>query len=189
MNERTRAWIDLLERIFQKRWILELVVSLAVFAFVLALFVSTFWIQSGLQLPSYGMIHTLGVKAYWDVGLTNETAKLEWGTVYAEGSANVIIYLQSTSNVRTKLVQRTDNWTFLDSNDTEVSPPANSTPYMKLEWSYNNEPILPGQVLRVTLILEMIENPSGVQTGFRTYLLSNMITRFRFETYIDSEPV
>jgi len=189
MNKRTRAWVDLLERIFQKRWILELIVSLTVFAFVLAVLLSAFWIQTDLHLPSFGTIHTLGVKAYWDEGLTNETTTLDWGTVYAWSTSNVTIYLQSTSDVRTKLVQRTDNWTFLDSNDTEVFPPAESTPYMELEWSYNNEPILPAQVLRVTLILKTIENPNGTQIGFRKYLTDNMITRFKFETYIDSEPV
>jgi hypothetical protein len=134
-----------------------------------------------ISLPSLGNIRTLGVKAYWDPKLKNETTEITWNTVRPGTSYNVTLYLQSISNIKTRLQLQTANWTFRNSNATIVSGPANSTNYMNLKWNYNNTTVNPGQTLKVTLTLS-VEN----SIDFILFLINNNVKQFSFDIIIST---
>ena len=161
-----------------KKTILVIVITVALTLLVSA-FVSVLLDgNSGIQLPSTGNIHTLGVKVFWDPGLQNQTTQIPWGTVYAGSSYNVTLYFHSTSNVPTFLEKITTDWVFMDSSDTNVVGPTNTTPYMNLDWNYDNRTLDVYQTIQVTLTLTT-EN-----SDFREFLISNRITRFSMDVTI-----
>jgi hypothetical protein len=132
-----------------------------------------------VYIPSFATIKTLGVKAYWDPNLKNETTELPWSTVYVGTSNNVTLYLQSVSNVMTRLELQTTNWTFRNSKSTVVLGPVNSTDYLNLTWSYDNTTIDPGQVAQVTLTLS-----TDKSDNFVWFLVSNDVKEFNFDIVI-----
>jgi hypothetical protein len=137
--------------------------------------------NSIMTLPSVGYIHTVGVKAYWNPTLQNQTVQVNWGTVYLGSSYNVTIYLQSTSNVPATLGLSTNNWTYLNTNNTVVSGPSNSTPYMNLAWNYQNQTLNPSQTIQTTLTLTTDNSAS-----FITFLINNNITQFSMDITIQA---
>jgi len=112
------------------------------------------------NFPSIGTIHTIGVKAYNDPYLQNQTTQVQWGTTYPGSTTNVTLYLKSTSNTKTTLHLQTGNWTFLNSTNAIVSGPDNTTPYLSLTWNYNGTTVNPGQAIPVTLTLSVTESPT-----------------------------
>jgi hypothetical protein len=137
-----------------------------------------------LHIPSLATIKTLGVKAYWDPNLKNQTTEIPWPTVYPGTSNNVTLYLQSVSNVKTRLELQTANWTFQSSNGTIVSGPANSTNYMNLTWNYNNKTVDPGQTIEVTLTLSIGNSPDFIR-----FLINNNVEEFSFEIIISTSEI
>jgi hypothetical protein len=137
--------------------------------------------NSIISLPSVGYIHTVGVKAYWDPTLQNQTAQINWGTVYAGSSYNVTLYLQSTSNVPTTLSLTSTNWTYINANNTVAAGPSDSTPYMNLTSNYQDQTLNPGQTFQTTLTLTTDNSP-----GFLTYLINNSITQFSMDITIQA---
>jgi hypothetical protein len=132
--------------------------------------------NSPLRLPSVGYIHTVGVKAYWDTTLQNETRQINWGTVYPGSTNNVSFYLQSASNVPTTLQMTVANWTYKDANDTIIWGPADNTPYMNLTWNCENETLASNQIITATLTLTI-----GSSQEFLTYLINSSITQFSMD--------
>jgi hypothetical protein len=137
--------------------------------------------NSIIGLPSVGYIHTVGVKAYWDPTLQNQTAQINWGTVYTGSAYNVTLYLQSTSNVPTTLGLAITNWTYINTNNTVAAGPSDSTPYMNLTWNYNNQTLNPGQTFQTTLTLT-----TDNSAGFVTFLISNGVTQFSMDITIQA---
>ena len=137
--------------------------------------------HGGISLPSVGYIHTVGVQAYWDPALQNQTTIIDWGTVYPGASYNVTLYLQSTSNVQTTLTLTTANWTYTNTNNTIVSGPSESTPYINLTWDYNNETLEPNTTIQTTLTLT-IDNSQN----FITFLINNSIKQFAMDITIQA---
>jgi hypothetical protein len=85
------------------------------------------------------------------------------------------------SNIKIRLQLQTANWTFLSSNGTIVSGPANSTNYMSLTWNYNNETVNPGQTVQVTLTLS-----TGNSPNFIGFLIDNKVNEFSFDITIST---
>jgi hypothetical protein len=137
--------------------------------------------HGSISLPSVGYIHTVGVKAYWDPTLQNQTTTIDWGIVYTGSSYNATLYLQSTSNVETTLSLTTANWTYTNTNNTIVSGPADSTPYINLTWNYNNETLEPNQTIQTTLTLTTDNSPA-----FITFLINNSIKQFAMDITIQA---
>jgi hypothetical protein len=134
-----------------------------------------------LNLPSVGMVYTIGVKAYYDPGLKNITTQIQWGKTYPGSSINKTLYIKSISNVQTQLHLQTANWTLLNSTNAIVSGPSPTTPYLNLTWNYDNKTIIPGKVIHVTLTLSVADSQTFVQ-----FLVDNKVTSFRFDIVIDA---
>jgi hypothetical protein len=137
--------------------------------------------RNNISLPSIGYIHTIGVKAYWDPTLQNQTAQINWGTVYTGSSYNVTLYLQGTSNVRTTLSLSTTNWTYTNANNTVVAGPSDSTPYLNLTWNYQNQTLNPNQTFQATLTLT-----TDNSANFLTFLINNNVTQFTMDITIQA---
>ena len=137
--------------------------------------------SSSITLPSIGNIHTVGVKAYWNANLTNQTTGINWGTVYTGESYNVTLYLQSTSNVPTVLEMTTANWTFITTNGTIASGPAATTPYLNLTWNYDNSTLNPNQSLQTTLTLT-----TESSSAFISFLIDNNIKQVTMDVTIQA---
>ena len=137
--------------------------------------------RGSISLPSIGYVHTVGVKAYWDQALENQTTAIDWGTVYTGASYNETLYLQSTSNVETTLSLTTSNWTFTNTNGTIVSGPSDSTPYINLTWDYNNQPLESNTTIQTTLTLT-----TDNSQDFITFLINNSIKQFAMDITIQA---
>jgi len=134
-----------------------------------------------ITLPSIGNIRTIGVKAYWDPTLQNQTTSIQWGTVYTGQSYNVTLYLQSISNVPTVLEMATTNWTFINTNNTIAAGPAKSTPYLNLTWNYDNSTLNPNETIQITLTLTTDNSAS-----FITFLINNNIKQVTMDITIQA---
>lgn len=141
-----------------------------------AVFLSSFYT---LRVPNVGTIHTIGVQVFWDASLENKAKEIQWGTIYPGSSTNVTLYVQSISNVESVLKLQTANWVFLNSTDNVVSGPNGSTPYMALNWDYNNAPITPREAVRVTLTLFTKHS-----LEFIKFLIDNDVKNFGFDIII-----
>jgi flagellar basal body-associated protein FliL len=139
-------------------------------------------VHSNFYFPSVGNIRTIGVKAYWDQEHANETTEIQWGTLYPGSTNNATLYLRSTSNYEATLKLQTGNWAFQNSNNTTVSGPNNTTSYMNLTWNYNDAPITPGEIVPVTLTLQVNDSSSFIE-----FLIQNNVNRFSFDINIQAQ--
>ena len=165
----------------QKRTI-RLIVGIAAIALSLCLIIPALLdTTSHSNFLSIGTIRTIGVKAFYDSNLQNETTNIQWGTTYSGSSDDVTLYLKSTSNTETTLHLQAANWTFLNSRNDIVSGPNQTTPYLNLTWNYNNTTIDPGQAIPITLTLSVTDSPI-----FTQFLLNNNVTNFSFDIAISA---
>jgi len=160
-----------------------LLMAIAILAALLLSALISTWLYKNVDLyiPSFATIKTLGVKSYWDPDLKNETNEIPWSTVYPGTSNNITLYLQSVSNIKTKLELQTANWTFRNSNGTIVLGPVKSTNYMSLTWNYNNATIDPGQAIQVTLDLS-----TDKSDDFIWFLINENVKEFSFDIRIST---
>jgi hypothetical protein len=133
------------------------------------------------NLSSWGTIHIIGAKVYYDSALTNATAQIQWGKTYPGSLNNVTLYIESVSNVQTQLRLQTANWTFLNSTNAIVSGPSSATPYLNLTWNYDNTTLNPSQAIPVTLTLSVSDSQTFIQ-----FLLDNKVTSFGFDIMINA---
>jgi hypothetical protein len=181
-HRRLHSASDFLRR--SKKAIL-LIVIVAAATLIISGAVSTILDDHGsISLPSIGYIHTVGVKAYWDPTLQNQTVQINWGTLYTGASYNVTLYLQSSSNVPATLSLTTANWTYINTNDTVVSGPSDTTPFMNLTWNYNNQTLTPDQTIQTTLTLT-----TDNSANFITFLINNSITQFSMDITIQANEI
>lgn len=132
-----------------------------------------------LRVPSLGTIKTLGVEAYWDSDLKNQTERIDWGTIWPGMSKNITLHVRSKSNIETALELRAANWTFRDSNDSIVTGPSISSPYMNLTWNYDETIVGPSEVIRVTLTLSV-----DISSDFIEFLVTNDVEKFSVDIII-----
>jgi hypothetical protein len=133
-----------------------------------------------ITLPSIGNIHTIGVKAYWDPNLQNQTTSIPWGTVYTGQSYNVTLYLWSISNVPTVFNMTTTNWAFTNTSGTFVwKQPANSTPPLQITWNIDNRTLSPNETIQTTFTLTV-----GYSSDFITFLVKNNIKQVTMDIII-----
>lgn len=137
--------------------------------------------HNSISLPSVAYIHTLGVKAYWDPDLQNLSTEINWGILYPGSSNSVTLYLQSISNVPTRLRLTTANWTYIDNDNVVVAGPSNSTSYMSLTWDYQGQVLNPNQTLQATLTLTAETSP-----GLNVLLMDSNVTQFAFDISIQT---
>jgi hypothetical protein len=139
-------------------------------------------VTTRLNFPSIGTIRTIGVKAYNNANMQNETTQIQWGKVYTGSSTNVTLYLKSTSNIKTVLYLQTANWTLFNSTEATISGPNSTTPYLNLTWNYNNTAINPGQTIPVTLTLSVANSLT-----FTQFLVTKEVRYFSFDIIITAE--
>jgi len=162
-----------------KRIILYVAVTVVLtLAFVLA---TQWWLdpKGVARFPSFGTLKTVNVKAYWDESHVNETREISWGTVYPGSTCNTTFYLQSISNIETKLELITGNWTFRNSHGTPVLGPVNATSYMNLTWNYDNTNVDPRETLPVKLTLVASDSQE-----FTLFLINDDVREFSVDITI-----
>jgi hypothetical protein len=142
----------------------------------------------GGYLPSVGFLKTSGVRVYWDVAHQNETSEISWGTIYPGSSKNVTIYVQSVSNVETVFTLDAVNWTFLNSDNTTVWGPSNSTDFlhknndfMNLNWTYDYAPVNPGETIPTNLTLSVRGSDDFIQ-----FLVDKRVKEFSLIIFINA---
>lgn len=151
---------------FRRSWkTILLIITVVVATLVVSSFISKIMDgNSGASFPSVGNVHTIGVKAYWDPSLQNETKNVTWGTVYPGGWYNVTLYVQSTSNVPV-ILKMQYNWALQNSSNATVYEPNSTTfDYMNLNWTYNNQTLDRQQTIQVTLILSVKDSADFIKT-------------------------
>ncbi len=177
MKQSHRSFIELAKQ--SKKTILLIAISVLATLLLSSLISTLLYKNDDLYIPSFSTIKTLGVKAYWDADLKNETTGLPWSTVYPGTSNNFTLYLQSESNIQTRLELHTANWIFRNSSNIIVLGPVNSTNYINLTWNYDESTINPGQTVQVTLTLS-----TDKSDDFIWFLVNNNVKEFSFDIYI-----
>jgi len=186
MREKMKARFDSFVRFLRSsKRTTVLVVFIVVTTLIITSLISL-WLDkvTNLDLPSVGTIRTLGVEAYWDQDLTDkidQEEKIDWGTIWLASSQNISIYLRSISNFETTLHLTMANLTFYNSNQTSLYPPIDISNHMNLDWTYSKTKVRPGEILRVTLILE-----TRISDSFILYLIDNDARRFSFDIIIST---
>ena len=107
-----------------------------------------------------GSIRTVNVGAYWDSACTNATTTIDWGTLSPGNVANVSFYLRNEGNTPMRLSLTTQNWS-----------PASASSYMSVSWNREGQTLAGGNVILVTLTLNVSSSISSV-------------TSFSFDTVI-----
>jgi len=164
-----------------KRKILLITITVVITLIVSSMI--SIWLSevTNLKVPSIGTIKTLGVEAYWDPDLKNESKTFDWGTIYLGTARNITLYLRSISNIETTLLLNTANWTFQNSTNKIVAGPSDSFPYMNLTWNYNETIVRPGETVQVTLTLSA--DPSS---DFIEFLIANDVREFGLDIIIST---
>lgn len=119
-------------------------------------------------IPSIGTIKTIGVEAYWDSDCTNMTKLIDWGTVWPGLLKNITVYIKNVSNIETTL-----NFSVVDFSPTAFSQ------YLNVYWNYNGKILDSGEVIQVTIFLDISANSS-----LRYYLANSEVTDFSVDLYI-----
>lgn len=121
-----------------------------------------------LEIPSIGIIKTIGVEAYWDENLENKTEEINWDIIWVGSSKNVTLFLRSVSTVETLLKLNTTNWN-----------PTNISNNMGLSWNYDEIPIDQGEIIQVTITLSTTYSEPFVE-----YIMSTNMKEFSFDIII-----
>jgi hypothetical protein len=176
-----REWIEPVANAIFGRWKRLVLIIIVVITLIAVIAPIASWLieTSPARFPSAGYIRTTGVMVYDDPNVKNATKEILWGTIYLGSKINVTKYVRSISNVDTTINMTTGNWTFTNSHNTNISEPANRQSYMNLTWDYDNTIVGPGQVIQVTLILTVEDNPT-----FIDYLIQNDVRAFSFDINI-----
>jgi hypothetical protein len=136
----------------------------------IAIYLSTF---HNYTIPSLGTVKTIGVEAYWDRTLKNETFEIDWGPIWVGNSTYRILHIRSVSNYDVILNLNITNWIPKDISD-----------YITVSWNYTGKQLVPGEIVPVKLT---VSSPNT--SSFISYLIDNSVTRFEFEIHIiASEP-
>jgi hypothetical protein len=165
-----KRFLDLIKFLRSSKKIVLLIIIVAALTLLSSALISI-WLSTfdDIRVPSVGTMITVGVGAYWDENCENKTEAIDWGVVWPGSSKNVTLYLQSQSNVATRLSVNATNW-----------EPIGIMEYMNLTWDYNNSLVQPLQVIKVTLTLWFSSSSS-----FTNYLISNNVKEFSFDITVN----
>jgi len=142
---------------------------------LLSMFLSNF---DDLYVPSLGTIRVRYVEVYGgNLTFNNGNITLDWGTIYPGMSINRSFYVQSKSNIKTKLIIKYGNWTFLNSQNQPVT--GNLSAYMNLTSPQNGTIMNPNEKIYVTLTLSASSSPNFVNE-----LVTKDVQGFSFDIYI-----
>ena len=146
------------------------------------------WFESvgGVHIPSVGTLRIIGVEAYGgDLKKEADGYYLDWGRVDTGSSINRSFYLQSRIDNLTKLDFAAGNWTFLRTDNVNVTEDVlgNLTipleNFMNVTWDNDNKPVPPRGEVKVTLTLRV----SG-DYPFVDVLYAHHVTSFNFDVDI-----
>ena len=114
-----------------------------------------------LRLRGAGRIKCVGVKAFADPEGMKEISGIDWGLISPGGYAYRSIYLKSLSTVPVNLTLSTEAWS-----------PSNASDVLTLSWDYDGGDLNPGQIIPVTLTL----NVDNAITGITDFAFDIIIT-------------
>jgi len=114
------------------------------------------------SIGSQGTVKATGVGVYLDSSCSNAVPFVDWGTIEPGSTKNVTVYVRNEGNGVVTLFLGTENWT-----------PSNASNYMALSWDYAGQPIVPQEVVQITLTLSTSPDIEG-------------ITNFGFDIIIDA---
>ena len=108
---------------------------------------------------------TLDVEIYSDSTLNQVLSSVAWGAIEPGTSMNRIMYIQNNGDDSVTLSVTTEDWT-----------PAGASGYLQLSWDYNGSPISPGEVIQITMILDVSSSITGIDTfNFNIVILGTTI--------------
>lgn len=88
---------------------------------------------------------------------------IDWGTIAIGSSSRITIFIKNVGDVAVYLGLDSENW-----NPTELKN------YAKLTWDYNAHELLPKEVYKATLRLEILEKcPEYTSFGFDIVIISS----------------
>lgn len=116
------------------------------------------------RIPSTGIVKTVGVEAYWNVGCTQNVTLIDWGTLYASLVQNVTIYVKNTSNGDANLTLTTQTWT-----------PSNASTFLTLTWNYNGTLLHQNEVRQTVLFLAVSDSITGITNFSFDIIITAMI--------------
>jgi len=126
-------------------------------------------------ISTLGNLRTYGVEAYGgNITLVEGKQIIDWGTIYPGSSINRSFNIQSKSNVEATLLIETANWTFLDSNENNVT--GSFTSNMTLTCNKNGSTISPDEKIPVTLTLSAESSPEFINA-----IIQNDLQKFSFD--------
>jgi len=129
-------------------------VSLVAYTLALGLFNSASsqaTVQTRDTISSGGAVKAIGVMVYSDENAANRLTSIDWGIVEPGEDKNVICYIRNEGNFAVTLSLLTENW----------SPPTASQ-YITLSWNYDGHSIGLGEIVEVTINLDVSDSVSGI---------------------------
>ncbi len=92
-------------------------------------------------------IEGINVGIYWDSACKNTTDHIQWGTIDIGSSKNQIVYIRNEGSEAAYLSMSTSDWM-----------PHYATKYIMLSWNYSGQSISIGQIVPVSLYLEVADD-------------------------------
>jgi len=90
----------------------------------------TWGLLGSVVIPNTGTVKTIGVGVYWDSGCTSQVTSIDWGTIDAGATENVVVYIRNEGTGPVTLSLSTENWS-----------PSSASSYMDLTWDYSGAAI------------------------------------------------
>jgi len=98
-----------------------------------------------------GVWKAIGIRAYWDSGLTSKVSTPDWGLLQPGAQKSFTVYIHNEGNSPVTLSLSTSNWT-----------PSTASSYLALTWNYNGQTISPSAQMQVTLTLTVSSSITGI---------------------------
>jgi hypothetical protein len=93
----------------------------------------------------------IGTGIYWDQACLNKTLSLNWGTIAAGSSNNLVVYVRNEGNSAVSLLLSTSDWT-----------PSSASSYISLNWNYTNQTLKTNEVITIELTLTVTPTIDGI---------------------------
>jgi hypothetical protein len=127
-------------------------VSLVAYTLALGLFNSASSpVQTRDTISSGGAVKAIGVMVYSDVNAANRLTSIDWGIVEPGEDKNATCYIRNEGNFAVTLSLVTENWS-----------PSNASQYITLSWNYDGHSIGLGEIVEVTINLDVSDSVSGI---------------------------
>jgi hypothetical protein len=107
--------------------------------------------DSGKPIAYTSSVKGFGAGIYWDQACTDRTLSLNWGSIEADTSSNLTVYVKNEINSGATLSLETSSWS--------QSMPLD---YLSLNWNYSGQVLSAGQVIPLELTLTVFPTTSGI---------------------------